>query len=371
MICARCTTEIQTDHPEGGVDSCAHCGESPILAGTYRLVSVLSQGTEGATYRAVDINDETEVAIKKLMFQQIESLESEELFRRQTSVLRQLDHPAIPDYIDDFVDESQHGVSLVLVQQFIDGVTLGDETDDRRYDEGDVLEILGEIAAVLDYMHGLKPPVIHRDIKPSNIMRRHDDGQLMLVDFGSVKESIHQKIGEPGSVAGSYGYMAPEQLQGDARPRSDVYAVGATAVELLCRVAPDELMDDDSGIDWQNSVRVRPRLQSLIDDMLAVDPDQRPTSGELLERIERLQRRSAPDDDEVPSQQRSTSGQVIARAYTPKEGGQTEVETSTNSDSRIDPIEERNRQMRNITIVAFLGLMLPVVIGLSSMWCGP
>ena len=133
--------------------------------------------------------------------------------------------------------------AFYIVQEYIDGLTLAQEQDEKRHNEADVRQIMDEVLEVLEYLHTLTPPVIHRDIKPKNLIRRSCTGQIVLIDFGSVRDIIvDPKVGG-STIAGTYGYMAPEQYRGVAVPQSDLYAVGVLAIVLLSRQDPIELVE--------------------------------------------------------------------------------------------------------------------------------
>jgi len=262
MICGAC------GDPQAMVVSvCPTCHGEPLVEGRYRLDAVLGQGAMGVTYRATRLDSGACVAIKELPFRRIDSMKTKELFEREARVLRQLDHPGVPRHLDDFVAGVGKHTSLYLVQEYIEGKTLAEELVDRRYDGPEVLRILDELLVILGYLHGLSPPVIHRDIKPSNVMRRAD-GNLVLIDFGSVRDVIKdQKVGG-STVAGTFGYMAPEQFQGIAEPATDIYALGVLAVALLSRRPPDTMMEYDGALRWEGFVQVNAATMGLLTSML-------------------------------------------------------------------------------------------------------
>ena len=92
---------------------------------------------------------------------------------------------------------------------------------------------------ILDYLHTRTPSVVHRDIKPSNIVRAPNDGRCSLVDFGGVLDAAREKGGS--TIVGTFGYMAPEQLHGQAVPATDIYALGATIVALAGGIEPEDV----------------------------------------------------------------------------------------------------------------------------------
>ncbi|MEQ1508444.1 MAG: thioredoxin domain-containing protein, partial [Myxococcota bacterium] len=165
------------------------------------------------------------------------------------------------------------GQAVVVVQEFVDGVDLRAELATRRYTAPEVLQIAAELLDVLVYLHGLSPPVVHRDLKPANVMRRAD-GRLVLLDFGSVRDSIRDLDLGGSTVAGTFGYMAPEQLVGDASPMSDLYGLGALMVHLLSRVEPQK-MAAVQGLQWEGRVAVPAGVHELLGDLLEPDPDRR------------------------------------------------------------------------------------------------
>src|SRR4029077_17032967 len=129
--------------------------------------------------------------------------------------------------------------ALYLVMEKIEGESLAAlRARSATLSEAEVVRLLQDAADVLDYLPGRAPPVIHRDIKPGNVIRR-PDGSFAFVDFGAVRDKLRPEGGS--TVVGTFGYMAPEQMQGRALPASDVYAIGATAVSMLTGCEPEEL----------------------------------------------------------------------------------------------------------------------------------
>lgn len=289
MICAECGHE----DPAAG-DSCSECGKSPLLDGRYRLLTVLGQGAFGTTWRGERVEDGREVCLKELLYQRLASFEPEEQFRREAAVLRQLDVPGVPAYFDDFSVATGRAVSLFLVQELVEGETLAQEMDSKRYREDEVLDVLEALLQILDDLHSLSPPVVHRDIKPTNVMRRLD-GRLALIDFGAVKDVLQGTQRGGPSVAGTIGFMAPEQLHGRSGPATDLYGAGALAIALLSRRDPADLLDDHGRLDWTPHVSVKPAAQGYLAKLLHRSIDQRPASARAaLEELRRLRKEPAP-----------------------------------------------------------------------------
>lgn len=274
-LCGQCW------EPTRDVVACERCGQAVDLrggVGTYRLEARLGEGASGVTFRARRLEDGQAVCVKALSFRGLTSFEAERLFQRETAVLRQLKHPQIPNYIDSFSSGHGRTLALVLVQDLVDGVDLADEIAARRPSVDRVLDTLDELLSILEYLHRLAPPVIHRDIKPKNIMRRRD-GRLVLIDFGAVKDAIHASFDPGMSLVGTVGYMAPEQLRGEASQASDLYAVGMVAVFLLSGREPATLLDADHTVRWERAVSVKGPVLDWLRRMTHPRADGRPASA--------------------------------------------------------------------------------------------
>ena len=109
-------------------------------------------------------------------------------------------------------------------------------------------------------MHQLNPPILHRDIKPSNLLLG-EDMEVYLIDFGAV-QARPNAAGRTFTVVGTYGYTPMEQFGGQAVPASDLYALGATLINLLTGIAPSDLPQHDLRIQF------RDRLSLSVDHKL-------------------------------------------------------------------------------------------------------
>jgi serine/threonine protein kinase len=266
---------------------------------------MVGDGRSGTTWRGVREADGEVCAIKELPFRRAHTAKERQLIAREADVLRQLDHPGIPRLHETFLLGKGPGRALYIVQEFVDGMTLAEELADHRFEESEVNAILVELLAILQYLHGLSPPVIHRDIKPQNVMRA-GDGHLVLVDFGAVRDVIRDPDLGGSTVAGTFGYMAPEQFSGDATPGSDLYGLGATAVALLTRRDPHTLQDWAQRTRWRQHAQVSDGLANVLSAMLTPNPDARPTSANQVRSwLDHLQRPPI------------TPAQALRRAVTP------------------------------------------------------
>ena len=244
----------------------------------YTLERVLAE--RGAvTTRLMRDGDGALVVVKTLSVRRSRDVRDIELFERETGVLRHLHHPSIPRLVDAGVDDDGQGdVQLHLVQTHVPGKTLeGWITDGRSFTASEATRIGRDLADVLTTLHGTSPPLVHRDIKPSNVIL-DDDGRVFLIDFGAAKRAARD-----GTAIGTFGYMAPEQLEGRASPRSDVFGVGMTLIHLLTHLHP-EAFADDGGVRkaWRARANVPDGLGELLSSCVALDDEQRPGDGAAL-----------------------------------------------------------------------------------------
>jgi len=191
----------------------SHLPEEVVGEG-YRILGVLGTGGIATTYLAEDAHGR-KVALKQLYLWRRHDWKVFELFEREAKVLAQLAHPGIPRFIDFFQADTPEGRCFYLAQELVTGRTLKAWVDSGWHPtEPFVRDVAGQLLGILEYLHGLRPPVIHRDIKPANVIWR-GDGTLALVDFGSVRETDRERD-DGSTIVGTFGFMAPEQFRGHA-----------------------------------------------------------------------------------------------------------------------------------------------------------
>lgn len=212
------------------------------LSDRFELGRALGQGTFGITHLATELASGRMVAIKCLSLGGLPEWKPVELFEREARVLRSLDHPGVPAFIDAFEDDDPvSGHRFYIVSEYIEGPTLSAEIDSgRRWSPAQARALFRALLETLAYLHSLSPRVIHRDIKPGNVVMRPDD-RPVLVDFGSVRDLAARQVGGGMTIAGTAGYMAPEQAMGISDVRSDLYGLAATLAHVLTHVHPSEL----------------------------------------------------------------------------------------------------------------------------------
>jgi len=268
-----------------------------VLQNRYRVDRLLGKGGMGETWKVDDRG--TPKVLKVLMDNYKKCIE---LFQREAEVLKQLDHPGIPKVEPDgyftFQPENSTEPLHCLVMEFIEGQNLQEWLEQRNnqpISQEQAINWLKQLVEILAQVHDRQ--CFHRDIKPSNIMRR-SDGQLVLIDFGTVRKVTKTYIEkhQQGDVTKvySYGYTAPEQFRGQAVPQSDFFALGRTFVYLLTGKEPIECKEHletfELQQDWRDSAPlVSKPLADLIDELMALSPENRPENVQaILQHLELL-----------------------------------------------------------------------------------
>jgi serine/threonine protein kinase len=300
-----------------------------VIAGRYRLDGVLGRGGFAITWRGLDRQTDQPVALKELAIRAVEQWRAIELFEREARVLKNLDHPHIPAYVD-FIAPASGDDAFVLVQGLAPGSSLADQVKAGwRATEADARDIARQVLETLVYLHGFSPPVVHRDLKPQNLIR-DDAGKVMVVDFGAVRDTLATES-ELGSVAGTFGYMAPEQFAGQALPASDLYGLGATLVHILSHRAPSELPQRELRLDFRPFVQVSPAFARFLERLLEPAPERRFASAKAA--LEAL------DKPDVPAPKR--------QALSPR------VRIDTTDDRMVVSLEDGKGGQANIIRVGF------------------
>lgn len=203
--------------------------------GSYTLVKPLGEGGMGSVFEGAHRILRRRVAIKLIRAGSV-SPELTERFAREARTLSELSHPNTVTLYD--YGTAQDG-RLYLVMEYLDGLTFETLLDHfRAQPPARVVRLLTQICEALAEAHD--KGVVHRDLKPANLMICRVGGMhdfVKILDFGLAKMSRQEdsKLSAPGAVLGTFSYIAPECLVDPecASPRSDIYALGCVAYELL------------------------------------------------------------------------------------------------------------------------------------------
>lgn len=266
----------------------------------YQIMEPLGAGAQGRTFRGVDRVSGQAVAIKVLQLKQLGGdWKPFELFERECQALRELEHPAIPRYLDQFTSDATG--EFFLVMELVEGEPLSRRFGRVGMTEPELRALLLQALDILEYLHARHPPVVHRDIKPSNLIARpqRPDSPLALIDFGGVRLALQPEGGS--TMIGTFGYMAPEQLHGEATPATDIYALGATLAALAAATPAERLPRRGLTIDLAAVLPPSP-LREVLARMLAPEPAQRLPDAAAVRRAlgEAARPGARPGDRPVP-----------------------------------------------------------------------
>jgi serine/threonine-protein kinase len=264
--------------------------QGTLLAGRYRLGSLIAGGGMGQVWRGRDTMLDRPVAVKVLRDQFAGDPTFRARFRAEAQHAATLVHPHIAAVFDYGEVHRAPGTSPVayLVMELVEGESLADVLRrERRLDASRTLDVLRQAADGLGAAHAAG--VVHRDIKPANLLVT-PDGRVKLTDFGIARSAASVAITATGQVLGTAHYLSPEQASGQpASPASDVYALGTVGYECLAgrrafegesavqiavmqiRDQPDPLPDDVPG-----------EVRELIGRAMAKDPATRYPDGAAL-----------------------------------------------------------------------------------------
>jgi len=254
-----------------------------VIGGHYQIVRLLGRGAFGETYLAENrhFSIAPECAIKLLRPRSHDEQvlqKAKELFERETVVLYRLGrHDRIPRLLAHFEDQGE----FYLVEEFVEGSPLNRElVPGNRVDEAEVVELVRDVLEVLDFVH--QERVIHRDIKPSNLIRRQQDGKLVLIDFGAVSElgalGTEGQARADSTSIGTRGYVPAEQFNGVPVYGSDIYAVGIIGIQALTGMNPLEGLPAHARtgeIVWRDRAQVSAWFAAILEKMVRRDHQQR------------------------------------------------------------------------------------------------
>ncbi|MDZ8183642.1 MAG: serine/threonine-protein kinase [Nostoc sp. ChiSLP02] len=252
-------------------------GGKELLRDRYKILQVLGRGGFGITYLAKNtLLPGNPLCVIKQLSPKATSRQSWQKacmrFQKEAQTLALLgSHSQVPMLLDYFQIDRE----FYLVQEYVKGTTLAREVKRTGLkSEAAVKQFLQELLPVLQYLHQHR--VIHRDIKPQNLLRREDDGRVVLIDFGAVKEQLIDtnensiNVSPNTNFVGTMGFAPPEQFSLRPVYASDIYALGVTCIYLLTGKSPLEFDQDPITGDlcWQKDVNISDRFAEVLGKMV-------------------------------------------------------------------------------------------------------
>ena len=212
--------------------------QGELIAGRFRLLSLLGSGGMGDVYRAEQLGLKREVALK-ILHPHVATLPNAlERLEREAQVLARLRHPGSVEIFDFGTANGTIYIAMELLHgTALDGVLIGVPLSPERS-----VGLCAQVLEVLEAAHALG--IVHRDLKPANLFLSKEDGveRIKVVDFGLalVEEGpTGARLTQQGQTCGTPSYMAPEQCMGHlVDGRADLYALGCTLYEMLTGAPP-------------------------------------------------------------------------------------------------------------------------------------
>ncbi|MBD2141996.1 SUMF1/EgtB/PvdO family nonheme iron enzyme [Anabaena sp. FACHB-1250] len=282
---------------------CQACGSEVLLQQRYRVQCQLGRGGFGVTYEINEVRTNQAKVLKVLINNDPKAVE---LFKQEADVLSQLHHSGIPHveldaYFEYYPYNSQNPIHCLVMEKVV-----GEDLEKymqkrglRPINQTTAIEWLKDLIIILEQVHN--KDFFHRDIKPSNIMLRSEKAELVLIDFGTVRKVTSTVFKQQGGVTGiiSAGYTPSEQINHNAVPQSDFFALGRTFVYLLTGKEPlDPIMYDsyNERLNWRNHApQISSMLADLLDDMMQRLYKDRPQNTQvILQRIAAIEKALKP-----------------------------------------------------------------------------
>ena len=240
--------------------------EAARLLPQFQITGMLGHGGMGAVYRGMQVSLNRVVAVKILPAELTSDAGFVERFRREAQTLARLQHPGIVTVYDFGQTAEGH---LYFVMEYVDGMDLQRILHGPGLNPDQALDFTVQICEALHSAH--LQGVVHRDIKPANVLvTRH--GRAKLADFGLARPFSPGGEGSSAAslIAGTPDYMAPEQWDGKADHRSDIFALGVMLYEMLTGTKPKGAFPLPS-----QCAKIDARLDEVVIKALRQEPESR------------------------------------------------------------------------------------------------
>jgi serine/threonine protein kinase len=277
----------QADYPEGTLQCtnplCQCLLPEAVVAGRYRIETLIGMGGMGAVYRASDTFEMTQVALKvlSLVNSNVDLDTAIERFRREARYAHQLRHKNIVPVLNF----GQDGTLLFIAMPLVTGGTLKDLLKaELPLPTQQAQRYINDLADAIDAIHNHPQQIVHRDIKPSNLLIHQDDGRLVVTDFGIARAMQQEKpLTQRGWTLGTEHYIAPEQEQGKAETASDIYSMGVIAYQMFTGLLPFQAVVRNKAARLPSpselNIALPPSVDPVILRAMEIDPHKRFATG--------------------------------------------------------------------------------------------
>jgi serine/threonine protein kinase len=265
-----------------------------IWADRYHIQEILGGKAGRQTFLAHDLHTQLPVVLKVLWLSNDFPSDQRQLFRTEAEILKSLSHLAIPPYIDWFELEGLGTPGFALVQRYLPTPSLHTQLEaGATFSEAATKQLAFAVLDILRYLHALRSryregrptPVIHQAVKPTNLLVGTGDeisplGEIYLVDFATIQTLADRRISTMTAV-GTYGYLPPEQFNGQTNPSSDLYSLGATLIYMVTGQHPGDLPHKDLRLEFEPfAPQLTPEFTRWLKQMVEPVPIDRLTTVE-------------------------------------------------------------------------------------------
>jgi serine/threonine-protein kinase len=358
-----------------------------LIDNRYELIRIIANGGMGTIYEGLDTRLDRKVAVKIMHPHLAQDEDFIARFIREAKAAAALSHPNIVNVMDQGWNQS--GIPAVfLVMELVEGQTLRELLSKKgNFTVNETINYLAPVVSALAAAHNLG--IVHRDIKPENILIS-EDGRIKIADFGLARGTgLGQTMtAEASVILGSVSYLSPEQVQrGIADSRSDIYALGVMAFEMLTGKRP-HISDSPLQIAYLHVNEDIPRVSTKInskeaklpkelDELIFAatsrNPDDRPRDGQAFANsLRNIQIKSNPAKQQMsleldlPVRTEASKPVKSRESKVPIEIEETKelTEPIRADKAKSDQVAARPRKKR----FRWVALILAVAVGATSWW---
>lgn len=226
-----------------------------ILKDRYKIIHFIAKGSYGIAYQAIDLTCEKKVVVKQ--FRKRKRRARKGLLEREAGMLKALDHPSIPKFLDLFEEEELS----FLVMEFVEGQNVEELIfyTGKRFNEKESFQLLLKVLKIIQYFHGVG--IIHRDLRLPNILL--NDNQVSVIDFGL---AVFYDESDPISYE---SLPLEKRLYREISFTSDFYALGHFVLFLLYS---DYQASSLKNLSWEEELSIGEDSKRIIRKLLKLDP---------------------------------------------------------------------------------------------------
>ena len=342
-----------------------------LFANRYQLVRLLGRGGFSEVWLAKDSYTRLEIAIK--VYAPGQGMDTDGLveFSQELAGVFNLNHTNLlkPTHVDAW-----EGMPYLILPYCAQGSIVKRV---GKMSEDEIWKLIHDVASGLAYLH--EHSIVHQDIKPDNILM-DDNGHYLITDFGistKARSTLRKSVPAGTINAGTMAYMGPERFSKQPAPTraSDIWSFGAMVYELITGNAPFE---ERGGIMLKNGAEipeinepVSDELKQVIEQMLALDPKNRPSAKQLVEIATNHPATAAPVIDR-PTQRIEPTSAPRSKVSLNEKMSQTmntyrrTAHTTQSTSAEPAPEEERHFVWKSIIAIVLLVLAFIVSVGLMS-----